>query len=267
MAEKYMSEQFVLYSKTEDGVGKITLNRPDLHNAFNEVFIAQFIAVLKNLRSDLDLKVVTLEALGKSFCAGADLNWMKKMSDYSFEENLEDSEQLAELFHQLNSCPVPVVLKLHGHALGGGAGLVACADEVIAADTAELGFTEVRLGLAPAVISPFVIAKIGESHARSTFLSGRRIKSDEAQRMGLVHQVVSAAELEEVFLRRLEDYKASAPKAQRAAKELIKQIVLLPQHEKRRFTTELISNLRISEEGQSGMKSLLNKTKPFWVRG
>lgn len=261
-----MNEIFVKYEKTNDGIGKILLSRPELHNAFNEVFIAQFITILKDLRADTDLKVVTLEAEGKSFCAGADLNWMKKMADYSFEENLEDSEQLAELFHQLNSCPVPVLLKLHGHALGGGAGLVACADEVIAAENAELGFTEVRLGLVPAVISPYVIAKIGESHARSTFLSGRRIKSDEALRMGLIHMVVSANELEELFQKRLEDYKASAPKAQRAAKELIKQIVTLPQHEKRKFTTELISSLRISEEGQSGMKSLLNKTKPFWVR-
>ncbi|MCK6595985.1 MAG: enoyl-CoA hydratase-related protein, partial [Bacteriovoracaceae bacterium] len=211
-----MNEIFVKYEKTNDGIGKILLSRPELHNAFNEVFIAQFISILKDLRADTDLKVVTLEAEGKSFCAGADLNWMKKMADYSFEENLEDSEQLAELFHQLNSCPVPVLLKLHGHALGGGAGLVACADEVIAAENAELGFTEVRLGLVPAVISPYVIAKNGESHARSTFLSGRRIKSDEALRMGLIHMVVSANELEELFQKRLEDYKASAPKAQRA---------------------------------------------------
>lgn len=258
---------FVLFELDSRGVGTLTLNRPDLHNAFNEVFIQEFIEILKEARGLTELRLLVLKANGKSFCAGADLNWMKKMSTYSFEENLKDSNELAELFYQLNNFSAPVFLKLHGHALGGGAGLVACADEVMASDSAELGFTEVRLGLAPAVISPFVVAKIGESFARATFLSGRRIKADEALRMGLVHQVVETNKLDEQFEKRINEYLECAPVAQRKSKDLIKQIIELPRGERRKFTTELISELRVSNEGQHGMKSLLEKQKPNWIKG
>lgn len=259
------SKNFILFEQDSRGVATITLNRPELHNAFNEVFISEFIDILKNARSLTDIRLLVIRANGKSFCAGADLNWMKKMSGYSFAENLKDSNELAELFYQLNSFSAPVLLKLHGHALGGGAGLVACADEVIAASSAELGFTEVRLGLAPAVISPFVVAKIGESFARATFLSGRRIKAEEALRMGLVHSVVEPHELDTIFTKRINEYLECAPVAQRKTKDLIKQIVELPRGERRKFTTELISELRIAEEGQHGMMSLLEKQKPHWI--
>jgi len=216
-----LAKTFIHYELDQSGVGTITLNRPELHNAFNEVFISEFIETIKAARSEEKLRLLVIKANGKSFCAGADLNWMKKMSNYSYEENLKDANELAELFYQLNSFSAPVLLKLHGHALGGGAGLVACADEVIASENAELGFTEVRLGLAPAVISPFVVAKIGESHARATFLSGRRIKASEALRMGLIHNVTSVDELDSVFENRIKDYLESAPIAQRKSKDLI----------------------------------------------
>lgn len=260
------AKTFILFELDQRGVGTITLNRPDLHNAFNEIFISEFVDVIKDARSLANLRLLVVKANGKSFCAGADLHWMKKMAGYSFGENLKDSNDLAELFYQLNSFSAPVLLKLHGHALGGGAGLVACADEVVAADSAELGFTEVRLGLAPAVISPFVVAKIGESFARATFLSGRRIKAEEALRMGLIHTVVPSEELDAIFEKRIKEYLDCAPVAQRKSKDLIKQVVELPRGERRKFTTELISELRISEEGQHGMKSLLEKQKPNWIK-
>lgn len=218
---------FILFDIDSRGVATITLDRPELHNAFNEVFISEFIEIIKRARSITDLRILIIKSNGKSFCAGADLNWMKKMATYSFSENIKDSNELAELFYQLNSFSAPVLLKLHGHALGGGAGLVACADEVVASSNAELGFTEVRLGLAPAVISPFVVAKIGESHARATFLSGRRIKAEEALRMGLVHSVVGPEELDALFEKRINEYLVCAPVAQRRTKDLIKQIVEL----------------------------------------
>ncbi len=251
-------------------VATITLDRPDMHNAFNDELIVEFVSLLKELKQDENLRLLVLRANGKSFCAGADLNWMSKMSTYSFDENVKDANGLAELFYELNSMPMPVLLKLHGHALGGGAGLVACADEVIALDSAELGFTEVRLGLIPAVISPFVIHKIGESHARATFLSGRRIKMNEAFKMGLVHEVCSAENFDQVFDDRVKLYLETAPKAARVAKDLIKQIShpagYTTMDDKRKYTTELIAHQRVSEVGQEGMKSLLNKTKPNWMK-
>ncbi|RPJ73351.1 MAG: enoyl-CoA hydratase/isomerase family protein, partial [Alphaproteobacteria bacterium] len=195
------------------GVATITMNRPDLHNAFNDEMISELIKCFNDLSNNEKIRVVVLTGTGKSFCAGADLNWMKRMKDYSFEENLKDSQNLAELFTIINNFKKPTIARVNGAALGGGAGLVACCDYVIAIDTVTMGFTEVRLGLLPAVISPFVIAKIGESNARATFLSGVRFDMNRAMRMGLIHQISSFDKLDEDLEAIVKEYLLAAPGA------------------------------------------------------
>ena len=246
------------------GVATITLNRPEIHNAFNDELIAELTQTFKTLESNV--RLVVLRGEGKSFCAGADLNWMKRMKDYSHEENVNDAKALAGLFVAINECPVPVIGVVQGAALGGGAGLVSVCDYVISAEDTVYGFTEARLGLVPAVISPFVMAKIGVSAARATFLSGARFNAQEAKQMGLVHRLCNSAmlsvELDEV----INDFLAAGPKAACEAKKLIAGVLARTgnQQEQINFTSETIARLRASEEGQEGMSSLLEKRKANW---
>lgn len=249
------------------GVATVTLNRPELHNAFNDELIAELIQVFGQLERDDNVRLVVITGEGKSFCAGADLNWMKKMKDYTFEENVQDANQLAELFTVINQFSKPTICRMNGSALGGGAGLVACCDYVIAEDTAQLGFTEVRLGLVPAVISPFVMAKIGVSHARATFLSGARFGVERAMQMGLVHQVSSFDKIDEDVEALIKDFLLAGPIAQKTAKELISVVATKKDnHSARSYTTELISKVRSSAEGQEGMSALLEKRKSTWTQ-
>lgn len=247
------------------GVATVSLNRPELHNAFNDALITDLINCFKELEKNNEIRVVVLTGEGKSFCAGADLNWMKAMKDYSFEENVADSQNLAELFQTINAFSRPVIGRINGHALGGGAGLVACCDYVLAVDTANIAFTEVRLGLIPAAISPFVIAKIGESHARASFLSGAKINVSRAFVMGLVHQVTTLERLDQDLEVVLADFLLAGPHAARTAKELVREVVSSPTKEAvRDYTCSAIAKARASEEGQEGMSSLLEKRKASW---
>ena len=248
------------------GVAKVTLDRPELHNAFNDGLISDLIKCFKHLETNDLIRLVVLSGEGKSFCAGADLFWMKKMKDYSLADNLLDSQNLAELFSVINHFKKPVIGRINGAALGGGAGLVACCDYVISVDTAIFGFTEVRLGLVPAVISPFVIAKIGQSNARATFLSGVRFSAFKAMSMGLVHQISSFDKIDEDLEVVIGDFCQAAPKASVIAKELIYQVVRKHSiEEARTYTCELISKVRTSSEGQEGMNALLEKRKASWL--
>lgn len=248
------------------GVATITMNRPELHNAFNDEMITELIKCFRELEVNPKIRLVVLTGAGKSFCAGADLNWMKRMKDYSFAENLADSQNLAELFTVINQFSKPTIARMNGAALGGGAGLIACCDYVIAIDTALIGFTEVRLGLLPAVISPFVIAKIGESHARATFLSGVRFDMLRATRMGLVHQISSFDKLDEDLELLVKEYLMAAPEATVNAKKLITEVVKASTiSEARNFTCDLISKVRSGAEGQEGMSALLEKRKASWL--
>jgi methylglutaconyl-CoA hydratase len=249
----------------ERGVARVKLNRPELHNAFNDELITELIACFNKLKDNDKVRLVVLTGEGKSFCAGADLNWMKRMKDYSFEDNLKDSQNLAELFTVINNFPRPVIGRINGAALGGGAGLVACCDYVVAVDTAIIAFTEVRLGLVPAVISPFVIAKIGQGHARASFLSGAKINMSRAFVMGLVHQVTTAELLDVEIEKTVGDFLLAGPLAAGAAKELITTVVRKTNiEEARNYTCSLISKIRASDEGQEGMSSLLEKRKANW---
>lgn len=247
------------------GVATILLNRPELHNAFNDEMIRDLTAAIKELSANDAIRLLIIKGVGKSFCAGADLNWMKRMKDYSYEENLNDSKKLAELFSTLNSFPKPTIGCVNGAALGGGAGLVACCDYVIAIDTAQFGFTEVRLGLLPAVISPFVIAKIGESQARASFLSGVRFDTNRAMRMGLIHQISSFDKLDEDLEVAVKDYLMAAPLASATAKKLIFNVLGKTISEASSYTCDAISKARVSDEGQEGMSALLEKRKVSWL--
>jgi len=250
------------------GVATVTLNRPELHNAFNDELIAELIKSFRELDANEQVRLVILTGAGKSFCAGADLNWMKRMKDYDFNENVRDSNQLAELFTVINHFTKPTICRMNGSALGGGAGLIACCDYVIAEDSAMIGFTEVRLGLVPAVISPFVIAKIGESNARATFLTGARFGVERALQMGLVHQISSFDKIDEDVENLVKEFLLAGPVAQKAAKELITVVVGCKEiSEARKYTTELISKVRASSEGQEGMSALLEKRKSSWTLG
>ncbi len=245
-----------------EGVKEIWINRPELHNAFNAELIEEMIQVFQEIK---DERLIILSGRGSSFCAGADLNWMKAMKDYSQEENYKDSKRLAKMFSVINECPVPVIGRVNGHALGGGVGLVSVCDYVVSVKEAVLGFTEVRLGLIPAVISPYCLAKVGESQGRAWMLSGERFSADKAREMGLVHEVVEASALDERIEALKKSFLLAGPEAAREAKHLIKG-VMKELKTAEDFTCQMISKRRVSREGQEGMKALLEKKKPAGVK-
>jgi len=263
-----MSE-FYTIEKDSRGVAIVTLNRPEIHNAFNDEMISGLTQAFDEMNSDDSVQLIVLTGAGKSFCAGADLNWMKKMKDYSPAENYEDSLALAGLFRAINNFRGPVIGKINGASLGGGSGLVAACDYVVANEEAKFGFTEVRLGLVPAVISPFVMAKIGETHARAYFLSGDRFNATEAMRIGLVHKVSLERHFNNDCEEVVESFLKAGPKAQRAAKELVRNVLHLSHQGKEAvtdYTCKTISQIRIGDEGQEGMGALLEKRKPSWLK-
>lgn len=250
----------------EGHVQELIFNRPEVHNAFNDDFIDQLIDEFENISQKVRLLII--RGNGKSFCAGADLNWMKKMKEYSEEENYKDSLKLAKLFESLNSVSIPVLTIAHGYTLGGGTGLLACSDYVIAQESAKFGFTEVKLGLAPCVISPYLIKKIGESNARAYFLSGARFDALNAKAMNLIHEICSKEKLE----KRIEELKSSflnaAPAAQVSSKRLIFDVLDSLNEESmertKHMTARTISRMRTENEAQLGMNAILKKEKINW---
>ncbi len=246
----------------ENGVTEVWLNRPELHNAFNAELIEEMITTFESFRNE---RLIVLSGRGTSFCAGADLNWMKAMRDYSKEENFRDSKRLARMFAAVNECDVPVLGRINGHALGGGVGLVSVCDYVVANSTALFGFTEVRLGLIPAVISPYCMAKIGESNARAWMISGERFSGEDAKRMGLAHEVCLGDELDLRVEEVKKKFLAAGPEAAKEAKRLVRGVVgNLKGAED--FTCQMIADRRVSAEGQEGMRALLEKDKPAWMK-
>lgn len=252
-----------LVIEKRNNILEIRFNRPEVHNAFNDEVIEQVINIFEDI--DETIRLVIISAEGKSFCAGADLNWMKSMKEYSMEQNIADSQQLHKMFSAIDNCSCPVLGKVHGHALGGGVGVVAVCDFVLASSKAKFGFTEVRLGLIPAVISPYCIKKIGISNARAHFLSGAVFTAQTAKEMGLVHEVVESEELDSRFTEIVTSYLHAGPQAARDSKELIKSVSDIPEEQVSDYTTEFIARKRISEEGQEGMSALLEKRKANWV--
>ena len=245
-------------------VTHLILNRPEVRNAFNDELIQQLSATARELARSRDARVVVLEGAGPVFCAGADLNWMARMVAYSREENVIDASRLALMFQVLDTLPMPLIARVQGAALGGGAGLAAVADIVVAAEDALFGFTEVKLGILPAVISPYVIRKIGASAARELFLTGARFTAERAREVGLVHHVVAADRLDATVSELASELLTSGPGAMAVAKDLIRQVTGSLPDDVIGVTSETIARQRVSEEGQEGMRAFLEKRKPSW---
>lgn len=242
----------------------VTLDRPDVHNAFNDELIAEAIELFGSLGDGV--RVVVLRGNGRNFCAGADLNWMSRMVRYSREENVRDSSMLAKMYALMNECPVPIIGRIQGAAIGGGVGLVAVCDIAIAESGAKFGLSEVKLGILPAVISPYVIAKIGESHARALFLTGERFGADRALSIGLVHRIANGEEeMDRLVDASVEQILSSGPEAVRACKKVIARVTRDSPEESIPYTIETIAERRVSEEGQAGMAAFLNKEKAPWI--
>jgi methylglutaconyl-CoA hydratase len=261
-----MDNDHILTETRDDGVATVTLNRAEVHNAFNDTVIADLTGVLRRLGDDAKVRAVVLRAEGKSFSAGADLGWMQRMAGYGHAENLADAGALAELMRVLNFLPKPTVARVQGAAFGGGVGLVACCDIAIASETASFSLSEVRLGLIPAVISPYVVAAIGERASRRYFLTAERFDAAEALRLGLVHQVVPADQLDGAVDTMLTRLAEGGPAAQRAAKDLIFAVAHRPVDAGLILdTAERIATIRASAEGREGLAGFLEKRKPAWT--
>jgi methylglutaconyl-CoA hydratase len=258
----------LLLSTDARGVATVTLNRPEIHNAFDDKLIAELTGVLKNLEADKSVRVVVLTGAGKSFSAGADLNWMKRMAGYTEAQNLEDARRLAELMRRLNGLDKPTVALVQGPAYAGGLGLIACCDIVICVDSANFALTETRLGLVPAVVGPYVVAAIGARAARRYFLSAERFTAQDALRLGLAHMVVGAEDLKPACESVTAALLACAPGALAHAKE---QVAMLTNARIDDAlidgTARLIAKLRASPEGREGVASFLEKRKPGWAKG
>lgn len=242
----------------------VALNRPESHNAMTPEMIRELTAVFQSLPARDDVRVVVLTGNGRSFCAGADLSFMRAAADYTFAENVADGEAIFDLMMMVESCPKPIVGRVNGATVGGGVGLISCCDIVVAVERAQFGLSEARLGIVPAVISPFVLAKIGPGNGRELFLTGERFSAQHAQQIGLVHHVVPEAELDAKVAERVEQLLLAAPGSQAAIKELIRTVAYQPKTAVRTYTATLIAHRRASDEGKEGMSSFLEKRKPWW---
>lgn len=245
----------------------LTLNRPDVHNAFGDRLIADLTEALEAAADDDAVRAIVLTGAGETFSAGADMNWMRSMANASEVENRDDALRLAALLRTLNFHPKPTIARVNGAAFGGGLGLIACCDIVIAVEDALFAFTEVRLGLVPAVISPYVIRRIGERQARRFFLTAERFDATRAMRIGLVRELATMETLDDMVEQQLRWLSQGGPQAVSEAKALVLKIAgvdLAEQEQQDLYTSELIARLRVSDEGQEGLAAFLEKRKPDW---
>ncbi|OPX18183.1 enoyl-CoA hydratase [candidate division WOR-3 bacterium 4484_100] len=256
--------QTLLY-EIEKRVARVVFNRPEIHNAFNDIMINELITVFDDIEENRDLRVVILTGRGKSFCAGADLNWMKRVKDFSYDENLQGSLALSEMLYKIYTCSKPTIARVNGTAIGGGTGLVAVCDIAIGAENAKFSFSEVKLGLIPACISPYVIKKCGEGRCREFFLTGERLTAQKALNAGLLNMVVPLEKLDEAVDHLVDQLLSSGPEAIKRCKELIRNVPGMDWEEVKRYTAEVIARMRVSEEGQEGMNAFLEKRKPKWT--
>lgn len=250
----------------QGAVVRVTLNRPEVRNAFNDAMIAELTDWAGSVARDTDLRAVVMAGSGPSFCAGADVAWMSQTVEYTRARNVEDALAASRMFAAIDAIPLPVIGRIHGAAIGGGAGLVAVCDVAIAEEQTTFGFTEVKLGIIPAVISPFVLSKIGASAARELFTTGRRFAALHAQEIGLVHTVVPAQDLEAATGAVLGECLAAGPEAVAAIKSLLMRIRGLAPEEAMLTTAEALAARRVSAEGQEGLRAFLEKRKPRWSR-
>jgi len=246
-------------------VTTVCLNRPDVHNAINEKLIFELTSCFKQFYNDNNIRIIVLTGNGKSFCSGADLHWMKSMVNYSKQENINDSTLLLNLYETIYNCPKPVIGRVNGPAFGGGIGLVAVCDIVIAVSDCKFAFTEVKLGIIPAVISTYVIKRLGISNTKRLFITGERFDSNYAKEIGLVDHVAQDHQLLDDIIRKyVELLISSGPKAIKEVKDLIKAYEKFDLEKYKDFTVKKIAELRVSDEGQEGMNAFLEKRKTRW---
>ncbi|MBW6490663.1 MAG: enoyl-CoA hydratase/isomerase family protein [Lentimicrobium sp.] len=246
-------------------VGTIWLNRPQIHNAFNEVMISEVLEIFTEINKMDNIRVVLLRGRGKSFCAGADLNWMRDVAKYSYDQNYKESLQLSDCFYAIYNCCKPTIAVVHGAAIGGANGLLSACDMAVCEDDAVFSLSEVKIGIVPACISPYVIKRVGEYGARELMLTGRRINGKEAERFRLVNYSMPASELDAYLSNLIALLMSSGPKAMSQCKTLIDQVSnKITLEEALSYTAEMIAEIRASEEGQEGMAAFLEKRKALW---
>ncbi|UCD05892.1 MAG: enoyl-CoA hydratase/isomerase family protein [candidate division WOR-3 bacterium] len=250
--------------EVKENVAVVTFNRPEVHNAFDDVMIGELAETFDRLAAQTEVRAVVLTGEGKSFCAGADLNWMRRVKDYSYDDNLKESLELSDMLYKAYSCPKPTIARVNGAAIGGGTGLVAVCDIAVAARSAKFSFSEVKLGLIPACISPYVVKKCGEGKCREFFLTGERLSAEKALTAGLVNAVTELETLDALVDQYLTQLISSGPSAITTCKELLRKVPQMSYDEVKRYTAEVIAQIRVSEEGQEGMAAFLEKRKPRW---
>ena len=249
------------------GVARVRLNNPDKHNAFDDQMIGQLTEAFVAIADNSNVRVMVLGSEGKSFSAGADLEWMKRMASYSYEENLRDASALALMLKTLNEIPQPTIARVQGAAFGGAVGLVSCCDMAVAASAASFSLSEVKIGLVPATISPYVIAAIGQRAVRRYFVTAERFDAHRAMEIGLVNEVVDAEQLDQEIDRLIDALLANGPEAILAAKRLVFDIAGKPIDQQLIDSTcETIAAIRVSEQGQEGLQAFLEKRKPHWLK-
>ena len=251
----------------EEKIARVCFNRPDVHNAFDSAMIRELDDVFDKIGVNKSIRVVILTGNGKSFCAGADINWLREIIDYSFEQNLEESLELAEILYKIYVLPKPTIAMVNGAAIGGGTGFLSVCDIAVASEESKFGLSELKIGLVPAAISPYVIRRIGEKNAREYFLTGERISAQKAFEIGLVNKVVAHEKLRETVDETAKNLLTSGPEATATCKELIYRVPRMNSEEVKTYTARVIANLRVSEEGQEGMSAFLEKRKPSWTKG
>lgn len=249
---------------TKGPIARIELNRPEIHNAFDDNLILELSDVLRDIATNSNFRVVVLSGNGKSFCSGADMHWMERMKGYQFQENYEDAYRLSRMLRQLYSMPIPTIAKVHGAAVGGGVGVVAACDIVIAAEDTIFSLSEVRLGLVPACISPYLLKRINPGLLRGYFLTGHRFSAPVAKEIGLVNDVVEKEHLDQTIEDMIGQILECGPQALKMAKELLARIPQMKENEYMEYTAKMIADLRVSEEGQEGLSAFLNKRDPVW---
>ena len=261
-----MSEPVLDIRRPSPHVAEVWLNRPDVRNAFNDGVIAALTNAFAQLNQDADLRVVLLAGHGKAFCAGADLNWMRAMADYSWEENRADAQKLADMLWTLDQCPVPVVGRVHGDCYAGGMGLASVCDVLLACDNVTFCLSEARLGLLPATIGPYVVRAMGEQASRRYFTTAERFSAAQAQAMGFVHELCAPEKLDARVANVVSALVDNGPAAVRACKRLVRDVAARPLDDVLRAeTARRIADIRASDEGREGVQSFLNKRKPNWL--
>jgi len=249
----------------QGAVARVWLNRPDVRNAFNDSVIAELTAAFRELGADASLRAIVIGGHGKAFCAGGDLNWMRAMADYSWEQNRADAQALADMLYTLYTCPLPLVGRVHGDCYAGGVGLASVCDVLVAAEGMHFCLSEARLGLLPATIGPYVVRALGEQASRRYFISAERFSAAEAHRLGFVHELATAETIDAKVDAIVQTLVANGPAAVKASKKLVQDLAGQPLTAALRAdTARRIADIRASDEGREGVQSFLNKRTPRW---